>query len=358
MGHGGTLDPLATGVLIVGVGKGTKFLQRFLTCTKAYEATVVFGVATDTYDVQGKILSKAPYAHITKEKVEEALKGFRGQIMQRPPIFSALRIQGKRLYEYAREGKEVPVEIQKRPVTVEDLEILDWLEPGTHEYRWPEEEALKEEKEVAEKIFQFGGDMKDDGKSKSMNDEQSSANMAQRKRSYVEEEDELIYDTKSVSKRWKADPDVVMSGGLLMAEKTEPPRDAEEPVVSESKDTPPALVEEVPGPPAVKLRMTVTSGFYVRSLCHDLGKALGSLGIMSSLVRIRQGDYELGKNALDYGDLKKGEDVWAPKVKAMLEDWQEKNQPSSGTSELGESKAEPLGDEHVQVGEELQNSPR
>lgn len=85
IGHGGTLDPLATGVLIIGVGKGTKQLQRFLECTKSYEATLLLGAATDTYDVIGRVLSKAPYSHVTKEDVETALKGFRGNIMQKPP---------------------------------------------------------------------------------------------------------------------------------------------------------------------------------------------------------------------------------------------------------------------------------
>jgi tRNA pseudouridine55 synthase len=70
--------------------------------------------------------------------------------------------------------------------------------------------------------------------------------------------------------------------------------------------------------------MTVTSGFYVRSLCHDLGMAVDSLAFMASLVRTRQGDFELGKNVLEYGDLEKGEEVWGSKVQAMLEEWQAK----------------------------------
>ena len=105
---------MATGVLIMGVGKGTKQLQGFLECTKSYEATILFGAATDTYDVLGKVLRRAEYKHVTKEGVEKALAGFRGNIMQRPPIYSALRMEGKRLYEYAREGKEIPREIEER----------------------------------------------------------------------------------------------------------------------------------------------------------------------------------------------------------------------------------------------------
>lgn len=85
--------------------------------------------------------------------------------------------------------------------------------------------------------------------------------------------------------------------------------------------------------------MTVTSGFYVRSLCHDLGEAVGSLGLMSSLVRSRQGDFELGKNVLEYEDLTRGEEVWEPKVKAMLEEWQEK-EGILGESAEGDSKSD------------------
>ena len=101
LGHGGTLDPLATGVLIVGVGSGTKALNQFLACTKTYETVVLFGAATDSYDVTGKVVAKAPFAHLTRTKVEEALAQFKGKIRQRPPIFSALKVKGKPLYEYA-----------------------------------------------------------------------------------------------------------------------------------------------------------------------------------------------------------------------------------------------------------------
>ncbi|MCJ1281585.1 hypothetical protein MMC26_000905 [Xylographa opegraphella] len=355
IGHGGTLDPLATGVLIIGVGKGTKHLQNFLMCTKAYEATLLFGAATDTYDVQGKLLSKAPYSHITRTKVEEALDAFRGQIMQRPPIYSALRIQGKHLYEYAREGKELPVEIQERPVTVEKLEITEWLEPGSHEYKWPAEEALQEEKEVAEKVLHLSQDGTGASVEPSM-DNQTLPIGTKRKRPPAYVEGDLIYDTDRAGKRQERDSDVVMSGGLLEATEDEPqttsvkeeqtaetanqgsstvkititeedtpPTTSAKPTSSEPKHSTQTTSPTTTGsPPAVKLRMTVTSGFYVRSLCHDLGKAVFSLGIMAELVRTRQGEFELGKNALEYEELGKGETVWGPQVRAMLEGWQAK----------------------------------
>ena len=106
LGHGGTLDPMATGVLIVGMGKGTKCLQRFLECTKTYECVVLFGAATDSYDAVGKVVSKADYEHVTKELVEEKLAQFRGKIMQKPSVFSALKVDGKKMYEYARQQQD------------------------------------------------------------------------------------------------------------------------------------------------------------------------------------------------------------------------------------------------------------
>ena len=148
LGHGGTLDPLATGVLIVGVGRGTKLLPRFLECTKSYECVVLFGAATDSYDAVGKVVSRADHGHITRELVEERLHRFRGKIMQKPSVFSALKVDGKKMYEYAREGGDIP-EVAARPVEVESLELVEWLEPGKHEYAWPKEEMGSTEQEGA-----------------------------------------------------------------------------------------------------------------------------------------------------------------------------------------------------------------
>jgi len=156
IGHGGTLDPMATGVLIAGVGKGTKSLQSFLTCTKSYEAVVLFGAATDTYDAVGKVVARAPYSHVTEEMVRDALGKFRGKIMQRPPIFSALWIDGKRAYDYAREGKELPREMAERPVEVVELEMVEWMEGGSHGFAFPEKVAEEGEMTAAEKLLRLG----------------------------------------------------------------------------------------------------------------------------------------------------------------------------------------------------------
>ena len=312
------MDPLATGVLIAGVGNGTKQLQGFLECTKAYETVLLFGAATDTYDMEGKILNKAPYAHVTREAVEKASAEFRGKIMQRPPLYSALRVQGKRLYEYAREGKEVPAEILERPVEVQSLEIVEWLEGGSHPYKWPVQEAEKEEKLVAEKVLHLKdalaktgiGSLSPDGVNGG-----TYVNATTNKRP-LDEEDDLVYAKGPELKRAKGDSDLLMSGAL-QASNGEASK-VTEMTAANSSEAPSAIN----GPPAVRLRMTVTSGFYVRSLCHDLGQAVGSLGMMSELARTRQGEFELSKNVLDYEDLGKGEAVWGPRVEGMLDDWE------------------------------------
>jgi tRNA pseudouridine55 synthase len=369
IGHGGTLDPAATGVLILGVGSGTKSLSRFLECTKSYEAVILFGAATDTYDAVGKIVARKPYDHVTKDIVEEALNKFRGSIMQRPPIYSALKVQGKPLYQYAREGKEVPVEIEERPVEVESLEMVEWMDGSTHEYHWPEDEAVDEEKEVVDKVLHLDTDVgRKRKRDKQASDKIEAENQPSAKRTKSspapnpkpspvdagtkgkrDERDangEAKLEDQSSSKRTKLFP-----SPTLATEEEHGSGSMEVDGQSASRKSPcPA--------PACRLRMTVTSGFYVRSLAHDLGTTVNSLGLMSSLVRTRQGDFELGQNVLEYNDLAKGEDEWAPKVGNMLADWRENEGIESGPDEdlkrpvLGPKDAKPKLRAKLRAGKE------
>lgn len=312
IGHGGTLDPLATGVLITGIGKGTKSLQDFLACTKSYEAIVTFGAETDTYDCLGKVVRRAPYEHVTRETVEKALAQFRGKIMQQPPIFSALRVNGKKLYEYAREGKVPPVEIKHRPVEVLDMEIMEWYEPGTHSFQLPKEEMTGDEKVVAEKLLDQGAATSAEPEGEAAKEDPEAASSTKRKS--PPPADEAKDDSAEATKKQKVSE---TESASTAAEST-----ASEPVAAEVPEQP---EQPKPQPPAVKIKMTVTSGFYVRSLAHDLGKAVGSLGLMSELVRSRQGDFELSpEKVLEYKDLEAGEDVWAPKVERFLQEWEHK----------------------------------
>jgi len=153
IGQGGTLDPLADGVLVVGVGKGTKRLNEFLDCVKEYRTTALLGCETDTYDSEGRRVRVAPWRHVTKESVESALNKFRGEISQAPPIFSALKMEGRPLYEYARKGIPLPRPIEKRKVTVHSLEILEW-KGSNHNFHWPEKEFTFDEKKAMEKALE------------------------------------------------------------------------------------------------------------------------------------------------------------------------------------------------------------
>ena len=130
VGHGGTLDPMATGVLPVFVGRATRGVEFAEKGWKEYAAGLRRGVSTDTQDVTGTVLETRPVT-AGREDVEAALAAFRGDIQQVPPMYSAVKIQGKKLYELARRGKEV--ERKPRPVTIRELELLE-AESGT-DYR-------------------------------------------------------------------------------------------------------------------------------------------------------------------------------------------------------------------------------
>lgn len=126
VGHGGTLDPAATGVLPIAVGRATRLLQ-FLQQDKAYQATIQLGIRTTTDDLEGEVIFSQPISGLSLEQVSAALKQFAGKIQQVPPSYSAIQVQGKRLYNLARAGEKV--EVPARTVEVFKIEIIDWR-PG------------------------------------------------------------------------------------------------------------------------------------------------------------------------------------------------------------------------------------
>jgi tRNA pseudouridine55 synthase len=236
LGHGGTLDPLAAGILIIGIGRGTKHLQKYLASSKTYETVILFGASTETYDRTGVIDERAPHQHVTKELVEEYLAQFRGKIIQVPPVYSALKINGIKACEYARGGKELPLKLESREMDVDECTILEWYAGGQHD---------------------FAGSDK------------------------------------------------------------------------------PELVQA----PAVRIRLTVSSGFYVRSFAHDLGIVCGSRSHMASLLRTKQGAYAVDEDtsatpglstAITYADLDGGEEVWGAKLRPQLELWVAENPAVAG----------------------------
>ncbi|KAJ1309546.1 hypothetical protein OPQ81_006319 [Rhizoctonia solani] len=233
------------GVLVLGVNKGTKSLGQFLECTKEYRTTALLGCETDSYDSNGARVRTSPYAHLTREDVEKILDRFRGEIQQMPPIFSALKMDGKPLYEYARENKPLPRPIEPRTCTVHELVLERWIPAARspddtegHHYKFPENEISQEQRDSMKKI------------------------------------EELVL---------KAEADAHPS--------------EEQPAVTNAlrQATPPPAVTELdtPGPPAFVLQMVVSSGTYVRSIVHDIGMALGSAAHVVTLTRTRQGKYNL-----------------------------------------------------------------
>lgn len=131
VGHGGTLDPDATGVLPICIGRATRFIDRFVKGRKVYEATARFGTATDTYDASGRVTAEFDANAISREAIEAALPRFVGQISQVPPMYSAVKVKGVRLYKLARAGEEV--EREARDVVVYSIDITSWEPPAGEE---------------------------------------------------------------------------------------------------------------------------------------------------------------------------------------------------------------------------------
>ncbi len=121
VGHAGTLDPLATGLMILCSGKFTKRLNEFMGQEKEYTGTIILGSTTPSYDLETTVDATFPTDHITDEAIYAFAKAYQGKIMQRPPVFSALKKEGKRLYEFARAGEEV--DIPKREIHISSFEI-------------------------------------------------------------------------------------------------------------------------------------------------------------------------------------------------------------------------------------------
>lgn len=123
VGHAGTLDPLATGVMIVCTGKATKCVEELQRHTKEYVACIRLGATTPSYDLEHEIDATYPTEHITRELVEETLKNFVGEIWQKPPAFSACMVNGKRAYDLARKGEEV--DLKPKLLVIDEIELLE-----------------------------------------------------------------------------------------------------------------------------------------------------------------------------------------------------------------------------------------
>lgn len=127
VGHAGTLDPLATGVMIICTGKATKRIEEFQYRTKEYIATLRLGATTPSYDLEKEIDAYYSTEHISRELVDKVIPTFTGEIWQVPPVYSAVKVDGKRAYDYARDGQEV--ELKPKLLVIDDIETLEFTPP-------------------------------------------------------------------------------------------------------------------------------------------------------------------------------------------------------------------------------------
>mmetsp|Transcript_14075 Transcript_14075/g.52822 ORF Transcript_14075/g.52822 Transcript_14075/m.52822 type:complete len:378 (+) Transcript_14075:919-2052(+) len=248
VGHGGTLDPLASGCLVLGVGEGCKYMKDFLAGAKSYEAIALFGVETDTLDSTGKVTNQTNVGHVTEEAIKRAAESFLGDSMQLPPVYSALKRGGEPLYAKARRGEDVEHLLEPRPVTIYGLDVLDCGDKATA----PELFDVPSMKEV---MNFWEGD----------------------------------WLCQSCGKKNFAKRDVCFS-----CKAPRPEESADEPCITEhshqisSKDGAPLV--------AAKIHVSCSGGFYVRSLIRDLGHAVDSGAHMTALRRVRQGRFSVEKS--------------------------------------------------------------
>lgn len=127
VGHAGTLDPLATGVLIVCTGRATRSIELLQNGHKEYIADIRLGATTPSFDLETEIDAYFPWEHITLERIEGILPQFRGKVMQVPPVFSAVKVDGKRAYKFARKGEEV--ELKAKPLEITEIEVVSFEAP-------------------------------------------------------------------------------------------------------------------------------------------------------------------------------------------------------------------------------------
>ena len=272
MGHGGTLDPLASGVLVIGVGSGTKKLGDYTNgSVKRYECVGLLGGSTTTGDSEGELLLKTEVDHVTCELLDKCKERMVGTLDQTPPIFSALKMDGKRLYDYAREGLPLPRQIKSREVTIHDLEIKDDTLSKEHDYIFLKSEVDETGKTISEQL----------ANNPTLNDHEV-----------------------PFSREWKA----------------KNPNNKELPLKMKIIEDKNVYEDESYRAPLLHFTSTVSSGTYIRSLLSDIGRCVGSSSYMVKLIRSKQAEWELNKNVFEMEDFTNyGEEVWAPVLFKVLE---------------------------------------
>ncbi|GJJ76292.1 tRNA pseudouridine55 synthase [Entomortierella parvispora] len=301
IGHGGTLDPLARGVVVVGMGSGCKKLHNMSGSSKVYIAEARLGISSTTLDNTGSLVARGPTEHITQEKLAKALQKFIGEISQVPPLYSALSMDGKRLYEYAREGIPLPREIPSRKVNIYGLDLLSF-----------------------------------DSSTETM-DPQDSAQLYSRYGFKSWKQPIVIPASSPSSSSSSSLPSTLISTigpsfGLKCGYR---PKIISDPGLSDP--------DHIPIPPPshsddksvygvfFHIRVHCSSGTYIRTLIADIAAELGTVGHMTDLLRVEQSGYKLNDTATleftDCEDIEKvdkaiqaGNAIWESRVQSIGQD--------------------------------------
>ncbi|KAH3898722.1 related to tRNA pseudouridine synthase 4 [Saccharomycodes ludwigii] len=287
MGHGGTLDPLASGVLVIGIGKGTKQLSQYLHGTvKCYEAEALLGASTTSGDCEpnGEIISLNSVNFLksltnTDSIIDDLTQKFKGHLKQTPPIFAALKMNGKPLHEYAREGLPLPKPIEPRELEISELVINkeDFLSTS-HNYKFlPITDSLLEDLTKLEENNANNGTP-------------------------------LFYSKEYCESH------------NLPIDKDNKPKDTH-PITREEAEHIMKLSTSYRAP-LLHFIAKVSSGTYIRSLITDMGKSLGTSAYMVKLIRLSQKDWDLTKNNVfkleNFVDVE--ESIWSKVLKKVLDE--------------------------------------
>lgn len=322
MGQGGTLDPMASGLLIIGLNNGTKSLQKYLTnSTKSYTCKAILGQDTMSGDNQEDFkstLSVNSYEHLlnlTKEEKKELedkiRKAFLGRSLnQIPPVYSALKVNGRRLYDYIRKGEDIPGEIEPRVVELLDIEFHEDnfkvipQEPLTEE---PQEMYEKEEEAAEPK----SGDNKKQGKPKFDGNKNLKRLGPHGSLPVTDELLNQVKNYKNQIKVYTTDNEGILHSDAELHKIT----NTDDPFFQKMK------LKQVP---LVELNMTikVSSGFYVRSIVRDICKLLHTSGYMSSLTRVAQKQWDMKNNCyfkLEDFESKEREPEWYEMLTKVME---------------------------------------
>jgi len=274
VGHGGTLDPLASGVLVLGIGKGTNQLQSYLEGDKQYIATCELGYETDTLDCEGKLVKSAPWDHIQDiSAVEAIIPKFVGKIQQVPPMYSAIRIDGQRLYEIARGGdsaKAEAVEIPKREIEVYGIQVGTTLEESAIQSGIVDAPRYREQ----------------------VNAHEESATAAAATAA-ADENGDGDYEEGDADENGKGDAEGGGKGKKRRRRDNDKKNNSKERMFNEENVPSIDHTSTTLQLPQFKINVQCGGGTYIRSLVRDIAYELNTVATMTGLVRTKQGPFVL-----------------------------------------------------------------